>query len=81
MYHQNASSSTPISLDLFALAQQNISIPMAASEFCDLEEVTSDRYLGVILDNKLNFNKHIEEITNKATKLLNLLMDGMSSLP
>ena len=81
MYHQNASSSTPISLDLFALAQQNISIPMAASEFWDLEEVTSDRYLGVILDNKLNFNKHIEEITNKATKLLNLLMDGMSSLP
>ena len=72
MYHQNASSSTPISLELFALAQQNISIPMAASEFCDLEEVTSDRYLGVILDNKLTFNKHIEEITNKATKLLNL---------
>lgn len=37
-----------------------------------MEEVTSDRYLGVILDNKLNFNKHIEEITNKATRLLNL---------
>ena len=72
MYHQNASSSTPTSPDLLALAQSNISRSIAASEFCDLEEVTSDRYLGVILDNKLNFNKHIDEITNKATKLLNL---------
>ncbi|KAJ8029721.1 hypothetical protein HOLleu_29186 [Holothuria leucospilota] len=52
---------------------------MSASEFCDLEEVTSDRYLGVILDNKLNFNiKHIEEITNKATRLLNLCHRNLS---
>ena len=36
-----------------------------------LEEVTSDRYLGVILD-KLSFNEHIEHATKKATNLLNL---------
>ena len=37
-----------------------------------LDEVKSDKYLGVILDNKLPFNQHIDEIVNKTTKLLNL---------
>ena len=37
-----------------------------------LDEVKSDKYLGVILDNKLSFNQHIDEIVNKTTKLLNL---------
>ena len=37
-----------------------------------LDEVKSDKYIGVILDNKLSFNQHIDEIVNKTTKLLNL---------
>ena len=37
-----------------------------------LDEVKLDKYLGVILDNKLSFNQHIDEIVNKTTKLLNL---------
>ena len=44
----------------------------ATSDPIPLEEITSDRYLGVILDNKLSFNEHIKEITKKATNLLNL---------
>ena len=35
-------------------------------------EISSDKYLGVILDNRLSFNSHIDEIVSKATKLLNL---------
>ena len=45
---------------------------MPNSELCDLEEITSGRYLGVILDSKLSFNAHVDEITKNATKLLNL---------
>ena len=37
-----------------------------------LDEVKSDKYRGVILDNKLSFYQHIDEIVNKITKLLNL---------
>ena len=44
----------------------------ASSSPIALEEITSDRYLGVILDNKLSFNEHIEHATKKATNLLNL---------
>ena len=33
-----------------------------------LDEVKSDKYLGVILDNKLSFNQHIDEIVNKTLK-------------
>ena len=40
--------------------------------FSPLEEITSDRYLGVILDNQLSFNQHVDAITPKATNLLNL---------
>ena len=35
----------------------------ASSSPIALEEITSDRYLGVILDNKLYFNEHIEHAT------------------
>ena len=45
---------------------------MSNSEFCDLEEITSGRYFDVTLDSKLNFNAHVDKITKKATKLLNL---------
>ena len=31
-----------------------------------------DWYLGVILDNKLSFNEHVDTVTKKATNLLKL---------
>ena len=54
--------------------RQNFSFAFryASSSPIALEEITSDRYLGVILDNKLSFNEHIEHATKKATNLLNL---------
>ena len=71
MYKENASGD-PVSQDFLHIAFQATGISMSNSEFCDLEEITSARYLGVILDSKLNFNAHVDEITKKATKLLNL---------
>ena len=32
-------------------------------------EITCDRYLGVTIDNCLNWNDHINQITSKATKV------------
>ena len=40
--------------------------------FTHLEDIQSDKYLGVVLDNRLSFNNHTDEITKKATNLLNL---------
>ena len=44
--------------------------PTAA--YTHLEDIQSDKYLGVALDNRLSFNKHTHEIAKKATNLLNL---------
>ena len=33
--------------------------------FTHLEDIQSDKYLGVVLDNRLSFNNHTDEITKK----------------
>ena len=71
MYKENASGD-PVSQDFLHIASQATGISMSNSEFCDLEEITSAHYIGVTLDSKLSFNAHVDEITKKATKLLNL---------
>ena len=40
--------------------------------YTHLEDIQSDKYLGVVLDNRISFNKHTDEISKKATNLLNL---------
>ena len=40
--------------------------------FTALEEIKSDKYLGIIIDNKLSFNQHTDEIVKKTSTLLNL---------
>ncbi len=59
-----------VSPQVLQVARDTLSIN--SNSFTPLEEIESDRYLGVILDNKLSFNSHIDEITKKATNLLNL---------
>ena len=38
-----------------------------------LAETTHERDLGVIVDDSLEFDKHIKEIVNKANRMLGLL--------
>ena len=38
--------------------------PTAA--YTHLEDIQSDKYLGVVLDNRLSFNKHTDEISKKS---------------
>ena len=33
--------------------------------FTHLEDIQPDKYLGVVLDNRLSFNNHTDEITKK----------------
>ena len=53
----------------------------ANQNFSPLKEVEYEKYLGVIIDNKLNFNHHVEEITKKATRLLNLCRRNLYMCP
>ena len=50
--------------------------PTAA--YTHLEDIQSDKYIGVVLDNRLSFNKHTDEISKKkATNLLNLCIRNL----
>ena len=46
-----------------------------------LEETNSIKYLGVTLDNKLNWNTHIDNICKKANTTLGFLKRNISSCP
>ena len=56
-------------------------LTVKSNSLLPLELITSDKYLGVHLDNKLNFNSHITESTKKATKLLNLCRRNLYMCP
>ena len=63
------------------LAKEVLHVKPPNKNYSPLEEITSDRYLGVILDNKLNFNEHVDTITKKATNLLNLCRRNLHMCP
>ena len=64
-----------------SIAAEEITQMNNINTFTALEEITSDKYLGVIIDNKLSFNDHVNHITNKATKLLNLCRRNLYMCP
>jgi hypothetical protein len=46
-----------------------------------LQRVSEIRYLGVVIDEKLNFKAHVEYVLNKANKKLNFLFRTRRKLP
>ena len=64
-----------------AAARATLSVQPPNGSYSPLEEIQSDRYLGVILDNKLTFNSHVDTITQKATNLLNLCRRNLYMCP
>ena len=46
-----------------------------------MKQVLSQRYLGLILDNKLNFQDHLKNILNKVNKIIGLLRKLQNILP
>mgnify|MGYP003314183072 CR=1 FL=1 len=47
----------------------------------ELTKVNSIKYLGVIIDSKLNFKEHIVTKTKKATTVLNMLRRNLHFAP
>ena len=46
----------------------------------ELSETTEEKDLGVLVDNKLQFDKHIKGIVNKANRMLGMIRIGFSCL-
>ena len=74
-------TSTVVSDKISQIAAEVLHVIPPNHYFSPLEEITSDRYLGVILDNKLTFNEHVDAITQKATNLLNLCRRNLYMCP
>ena len=71
MYQENALSDD-ISPALTLLAEEHIDFTMSTTDFIDILKTQRESYLDVIIDNKLSFNHHIDDMSKKATNLLNL---------
>ena len=46
-----------------------------------VKQVLSQKHLGLILDNKLNFQEHLKNILNKVDKTIGLLQKLQNILP
>ena len=71
MYQANALSNNNSPL-LALLARKHLGFTVSSTDFIHIEETQHEGYLGVIIDNKLNFNQHIDDMSKEATNLLNL---------
>ena len=56
---------------------QDLSVPDYSFDNSKLSHVESIKYLGVFIDNKLSFDRHISEICKKATCTLHMLMRNL----
>ena len=73
MFQSSASQENDASDEVFKSAKSTFDDGnISKFNLYSLEETTSERYLGVIIDSKLNINEHVNYISNKAIKLLNL---------
>ena len=64
MYQANALSYN-ISPALALLAEKHLVFSMPTTHFIHIEETQHESYLGVIIDNKLNFNQHIDDMSKR----------------
>ena len=67
---------------IVSLKSRNISITMNLSyQQCKIEVVDCVKYLGIHLDNKLQFKQHIKMLKTKLSRLLGVLYKAKSFLP
>ena len=58
---------------LFALsAEKHLGFTVPTTDFIHIKETQHESYLGVMIDNELCHNQHIDDMSKKATNLLNL---------
>ena len=64
MYQANALSDNNSPL-LALLAKKHLGFTVPSTDFIHVEETQHESYLGVIIDNKLSFNQHIDDMSKK----------------
>ena len=62
MYQANALSDNNSPL-LALLAKKHLAFTVPSTDFIHIEETQHEGYLGVIIDNKLCFNQHIDDMS------------------
>ena len=73
MYQPNALSDNNHPL-LALLSKKHIGFAVPTTAFIHIEEKQHESYLGVMIDNKLSLNQHIDDMSKKATNLLNYVV-------
>ena len=68
LYQANAFSDH-ISTALALLAEKHLGLTVLTTDFIHIKETQHESYLGVIIDNKLSFSQHIDDMSKKATNL------------
>ena len=68
MYQANVLSDN-ISPALALLAEKHLGVTVPTTDFIYMKETQHESYLGVIIDNKISFNQHIDDMSKKATNL------------
>ena len=63
MYQANVSDN--ISPALALLAEKHLGFIVPTTDFIHIQETQHESYLGVIIDNKLSFNQHIDDMSNE----------------
>ena len=71
MYRANALSDNNSPL-LVLLAKKHLGFSVPTTDFINIKQVQHESCLGAMIDNELNFNQHIDDMSKKATNLLNL---------
>ena len=66
---------------IFSCKLQKISHPSFYFNTNLIEQVSSQKHLGMILDTKLNFQEHIKDIPTKVNKTIGLLRKLQNILP
>ena len=69
IYQVNAFSDN-ISSALALLAAKHFGFSAPATNFVHIEETQPENYLGVIIDNKLGFDQHMDDMSKKVTMSL-----------
>ena len=71
MYQANTLSDNNSPL-LALLAEKHLGFTVPTTDFIRIKETQHESYLRAIIDNKLSFNQHIDDMSKKATNLVNL---------
>ena len=80
MYQVNAISDN-ISAALALLAEKNLGSTVPTTDFINIKETQHESYMGVIIDNKLCFNQHIDDMSKTVTNLYNLYYCYLHTCP